>query len=262
MRMQRDKRLQAERTKTIKSRYQELDKIVTSYQRTHYPQEFFVNTLDVCESPGVSESIIGTSDEVFQECLAGIPDRIPEIHALAHQKRQEEVLKLLPEGSTASVLPLAVSWFRCRYCSQSFHYAVAITHCCYMWRAWSYKTYEELTAMEPLEQVHHLYGRGMWTADRIVYWKDAAELTKQVIEAVGTDSNTTAPDELDDAKHRFVVFTGSGSSTMTIVSWRCLVSCQLQPAPFLLSEWLNEDVNRSRTGLIKTPASAHRNGGS
>jgi len=78
--------------------------------------------------------------------------------------------------------------------------------------------------MEPLEQVYHLFGRGMWITDRLTYWKDAAELTKQVITAAGMDPNKATPDELDDANNRFVVFTG-GSSTMTIVGWRCLVSC-------------------------------------
>jgi len=78
--------------------------------------------------------------------------------------------------------------------------------------------------MKPLEQVQHLCGRGMWIIDRLTYWKEAAELTKQVIEAIGMDPNKVTPDELDDAKHRFVVFTGAGSSAMTIVGWRCLVS--------------------------------------
>ena len=208
----------------IKSRYQEIEKIVSAYQRTHHPREFFISTLDVCESPGVSESIVDTPEEAFQECLAGIPDRIPEIHASAHQKRQDEILKLLPEGSTADALPLAISWFRCRYCSQSFHYAGAIKHSCYLFRMWSYRTYEELIAMEPLEQVYHLCGRGMWVVDRLTHWKEAAELTKQVVEAAGMDPNKVTPDELDDAKHRFSVFAGPGSSAMTIIGWRCLVS--------------------------------------
>jgi len=230
MRIQRDKRLHAERTKTIKTRYQEIEKIVSAYQRTHHPREFFISTLDVCESPGVSESIVGPSDDAFQECLAGIPDLIPETHARALEKRQREILKLLPEGSTDDALALAVSWFRCRYCSQSFHHAGAVKHSCYLFRMWSYRTYEEIKAMEPLEQVYHLFGRGMWITDRLTYWKDAAELTKQVIAAAGMDPNKVTPDELDDANHRFVVFTG-GSSTMTIVGWRCLVSCVFTVRP-------------------------------
>lgn len=83
--------------------------------------------------------------------------------------------------------------------------------------------------MEALEQVRHLCGRGMWILDRLSHWKEAAELTKQVIEAVGMDPKKATPDELDDAKHRFVVFTGAGSSAMTIVGWRCLVSCAFIP---------------------------------
>ena len=78
--------------------------------------------------------------------------------------------------------------------------------------------------MEPLEQVHHLCGRGTWLTDRLTHWKDAAGLTKQVIEAAGMDPTKATPKELDDANHRFVVFTGPGSSVMTIVGWRCLVS--------------------------------------
>lgn len=78
--------------------------------------------------------------------------------------------------------------------------------------------------MEPLEQVYHICGRGTWLTDRLTHWKDAAELTKQVIEAAGMDLNKVTPDELDDANLRFVVFTGRGSSIMTIVGWRCLVS--------------------------------------
>ena len=78
--------------------------------------------------------------------------------------------------------------------------------------------------MEPLEQVHHLCGRGTWLTDRLTHWKDAAGLTKQVIEAAGMDPTKATPEELDDANHRFVVFTGPGSSVMTIVGWRCLVS--------------------------------------
>ena len=224
MKVQRGKRYHEERSKTIKSRYQEIEKIVSAYQRAHHPREFFIYTLEVCESPGVSESIVNTSEEAFQECLAGIPDRIPDIHASAHQKRQDKVSKLLPEGSTADALPLAVSWFKCN-CGQSFHYAEAIEHSCYSYRMWSsYRTYEELTAVEPLEQVHLLCGRGgMWAMDRLTYWKEAAELTKQVIEAAGMDPEKTTPNELDDAEHRFMVFAGPGSSTMTIVGWRCLV---------------------------------------
>jgi len=87
--------------------------------------------------------------------------------------------------------------------------------------------------MEPLEQVQHLCARGMWVLDRLTYWKEAAELTKQVIEATGMDPNKVTPGELDDAKHRFVVFTGAGSSNMTIVGWRCLVS--LVPVCLFLS---------------------------
>jgi len=78
--------------------------------------------------------------------------------------------------------------------------------------------------MEPLEQISHLCGWGMWNVDRLAYWKEAAELTKQVIETAGMDPDKVTPDELDDAKHRFVVFTGPGSSAMTIVGWRCLVT--------------------------------------
>jgi hypothetical protein len=224
MRIQRDKRLHTERTKTIKSRYQQIEKIVTAYQRTHHPREFFVSTPDICESPGISESVVGPSDKTFQECLAGIPDLIPETHARALEKRQGELLKLLPEGSTDDNLALAVSWFKCRYCGQSFHHAAAIMHSCHMFRMWSYKTYEEIKIMAPLEQVYHLCGRGTWLTDRLTHWKDAAELTKQVIEAAGMDANKVTSNELDDANLRFVVFTGPGSSTMTIVGWRCLVS--------------------------------------
>jgi hypothetical protein len=223
MKAQRDKRLDAERNKTIKSRYQEIEKVVSAYQRTHHPREFFLSTLDVCEYPGVCDSIVNAPDEAFQECLASIPDRIPEIHASAHQKRQDEILKLLPEEPTPDALPLAVSWFKCKYCSQSFHYAGAIKHSCYLFRMWTYRSYEELSDMEPREQVHHLCGRGIWDLDRFVHWKEAAELTKQVIEAAGMDPTKVTPDELDDAKHRFAVFTGFGSSAMTIVGWRSLV---------------------------------------
>lgn len=223
MRGQRDKRLQAERTKTIKSRFQEIEKIVTAYQRTHHPHEFFISALDICEVSGVSESVVDPSDDVFQECLARIPDMIPETHALALEKRQGEILKLLPEGSTEDDLALAVSWFKCKYCGQSFHHPVAIRHSCYMLRMWSYRTHEEIKAMAPFGQVFNLSGRGMWIIERLTYWKDAAELTKQVIAAAGMDPKKTTPGELDDAKHRFVVYTGSGSSNMTIVGWRCLV---------------------------------------
>jgi len=224
MTIQREKRVHAERTKAIKSRYQEIDKIVTAYQRTHHPRGFFISTVDVCESPGVSESIVGASEENFQECLAGILDRIPEVHASAHQKRQDEVLTLLPQGSTDDTLPLATSWIKCRYCTRLFHYEEAVGHFCNPFRMWNYKTCEEINAMEPLEQVQHLCGRGKWVLDRLIHWKEAAELTKQVIEAAGMDPNKVTPGELDDAKHRFVVFTGAGSSAMTIVGWRCLVS--------------------------------------
>lgn len=261
MTSQRDKRLHAERTKIIKSRYQEIDKVITAYQRTHHPREFFVSTPDVCESPGVSESIVGTLEEDFQECLAGIPDRIPEVHASAHQKRQDDILKLLPEGSTTDTLPLAISWFRCRYCSQSFHYAGAVRHSCYLFRMWNYRTYEEVTAMKPLEQVQHLCGRGMWIVDRLAYWKEAAELTKQVIEAAGMDPDKVTPDELDDAKHRFVVFTGAGSSAMTIVGWRCLVSHASVCLFYIRSGRLNDGVCRSRAGTRNLLPNVRPNGG-
>ena len=233
MGVQRDKRLHAERTKTIKSRYQEIEKIVSAYQRTHHPREFFISTSDICERPGVSESIVDPSDKVFRECLASVPDLIPEIHARALERRQGELLKLLPEGSTDDNLALAISWFRCRYCGQSFHHAAAVKHSCYMFRMWSYKSYEEIKAMEPLEQVYHICGRGTWLTDRLTHWRDAAELTKQVTEAAGLDSNRVTPDELDDANLRFVVFTGPGSSTMTIISWRCLVSSCFSPVYFI-----------------------------
>jgi hypothetical protein len=224
MKVQRDKRLHAERTKTIKSRYQEIEKVVDAYQRTHHPHEFFITTLDLCASPGVSESIVDPSDEVFKECSARIQDLISVAHAAALEERRREILKLLPEGSTEDDLALAVSWFKCKYCGQSFHHAVAITHACYLFRGWTYRTHEEIKVLEPLEQIYHICGRGMWTPERVTYWKDTAELTKQVVEAVGMDLKTTTPDQLDDANHRFVVFTGAGSSTMTIVGWRCLVS--------------------------------------
>lgn len=224
MKVQQDKRLYAERTTTIKSRYQEIDKIVNAYQRTHHPREFFISTLDVCESPGVSAKIVDPSNQVFQDCLATIPYLIPVTHALTLEKRRDEILKLLPEGSKDDDLALAVSWFKCKYCGQSFHYAEAIRHSCYVFRMWSYRSYEEIKTMEPLEQVNHLCGRGMWITDRLGYWGDAAELTKQVVEATGMDPDKATPEELDDAKHRFVVCAGGGSSTMTIVGWRCLVS--------------------------------------
>jgi len=233
MGIQRDKRLHAERTKTIKSRYQEIEKIVSTYQRTHHPRDFFISTPDICGCPGVSESIVGTSDKAFQECLIGVPDLIPETHARALEKRQGELLKLLPEGSTDDDLALAVSWFRCRYCGQSFHHAEAIKHSCYTFRMWNYRTHDEIRAMEPLEQVYHICGRG-WLMDRLTHWKDAGELTKQVIEAAGMDPNKVTPDELDDANFRFVIFTGPGSSTMTIVGWRCLVSLRFSPVCFIL----------------------------
>lgn len=223
MRGQRDKRLQTERTKMIKSRFQEIEKIVTAYQRTHHPHEFFISALDICEVPGVSESVIDPSDDGFQECLTRIPDMIPETHALALEKRQGNILKLLPEGSTNDDLALAVSWFKCRYCGQSFHRPAAIMHSCHMLRMWSYRTHEEIKAMEPFGQVYNICGRGMWIIERLTYWKDTAELTKQVIAAAGMDPKKTTPDDLDDAKHRFLVYAGSGSSNTTIVGWRCLV---------------------------------------
>ena len=117
--------------------------------------------------------------------------------------------------------------------------------------------------MKPLEQVQHLCGRGMWIIDRLTYWKEAGELTKQVIEAAGMDPNKVTPSELDDAKHRFVVFTGgAGSSAMTIVGWRCLVS---QASIFLFSICtgrLNETVCRSPAGMINLLANVRLNGGS
>ena len=115
--------------------------------------------------------------------------------------------------------------------------------------------------MEPLEQVQHLCGRGMWILDRLTYWKEAAELTKQVIEATGMDPNKVTPGELDDAKHRFLVFTGAGSSAMTIVGWRCLVS-HAPACLFSIPGWLNEGACRSRAGMINLPANVRRNGGS
>lgn len=224
MRIQRDKRLHAERTKMIKSRYQEIENLVSAYQRTHHPHEFFICVSGFCESPGVSESIVSPSDKDFQECLAGIPDLILEAHARALEKRQGEILKLLPEGSTDDDLALAVSWFRCKYCGESFHRAGVIKHSCPFSRMWGYKAYAEISSMEPWEQVHHICGRRAWLTDRLTHWKEAAELTKQVIEAAGMDPTKVTPNELDDANLRFVVYAGAGSSTMTIVGWRCLVS--------------------------------------
>jgi len=238
MRTQQDRRIEVERTKTIKSRYQEIEKIVSVYQRTHHPREFFVSTPDVCKSPGVSESIICSSDKAFEECLAGISDLIPEVHDQSLKKRQGELLKLLPEGSAADDLTLAVSWFRCRYCGESFHHSWAIKHSCCMFRMWGTKS-EEVKVMEPFDQVYQLCGRGMWLADRLAHWKDAAELTKQVIEATGMDPTKVTPDELDGANLRFVVFTGPDSSTMTIVGWRCLVTgrCEKSSGKRTTSEW-------------------------
>lgn len=224
MRTQKDKRLHAERTKKIKSRYHEIEKIVTPYQRTHHPHDFFISTIDVCGAPGVSESIVDPSDTVFQECLARIPDLITITHALALEKRRGGILKLLPEGSTDDDLALAVSWFKCKCCGQSFHHTGAIRHSCYLLRMWSYRTLEDVKAMQPLEQVSHLCGRGMWVADRLTLWKDTAELTKQVIEAMGMDPKRVTPEELDAANNRFLVYTGTGSSTTTIVGWRSLVT--------------------------------------
>jgi hypothetical protein len=224
MKAQRDKRLQAERTASIKSRFQEIEKIVTAYQHSYHPCEFSISTIDICESPGVSESIVNTSDEVFQECLARVPDLIPVTHALTLERRQSEILKLLPEGSNEDDLALAVSWFRCKHCGKSFHHAGAVRHSCYSFRWWSRGTYEEIKAMEPLEQVNHVCGRMTWNTARLMCWKDAAELTRQVVEATGMDPKRVTPDELDGANHRFVVCAGGGSSTMTIVGWRCLVS--------------------------------------
>lgn len=235
MRIQRDKRLQVERTKTIKSRYQEIERIVSAYQRTYHPHEFFISTSDICECPGVSDSVVGTSDKAFQECLLGIPDLISESHAQAPEKRRGELSELLPEGSTDDDLVLAVSWFKCKYCSQSFHHAQAIKHSCPGFRILSYRTYEEIKAIELSEQVYHRICRqGTWLAYRLTHWKDVGELTKQVIEAAGMDPNKVTPDELDDANLRFVVFTGPESSTMTIVGWRCLVSLRSSTVCFIL----------------------------
>lgn len=237
MRGQLEKRLHAERIATIKSRYQQVEKIVTVYQRTHHPREFFISTLDICESPGVSASIVDPSDQVFEDCLARVPELIPVTHALTLEKRRGEILKLLPEESNDDDLTLAVSWFRCKYCGQSFHYAGAIMHSCCVFRMWSYRTYEEIKIMEPLEQVNHLCARGTWITDRLNYWKDAAELTKQVVEATGMDPKRATPSELDSANHRFVVCAGSGSSAMTIVGWRCLVSYMRSRPCLLLFGW-------------------------
>ena len=87
--------------------------------------------------------------------------------------------------------------------------------------------------MEPFERVYQICGRGMWLVDRLTYWKDTAELKKWVIETAGMDPTKVTPDELDSANLKFAVFTGLGSSTITIVGWRCLVSCGF--AGFLLS---------------------------
>jgi len=282
MRVQRDKRLHAERTKTIKSRYQEIEKIVSAYQRTHHPHEFFISTPDICECPGVSESVVGTSDKAFQECLLGIPDLISESHARALGRRRGELLKLLPEGSAEDDLALAVSWFRCKYCGQSFHHGQAIKHSCPGFRMWGYRTYEEIEAMEPSEQVYRrVCGQGTWLADRLTHWKDVGELTKKVIEAAGMDPNKVTPDELDDANLRFVVFTGPGSSAMTIVGWRCLVSLRSSTVCFILRgcstrscegrrqvQWVLyqkysrvEDHETGRDARIQAPQRSPREGG-
>lgn len=100
---------------------------------------------------------------------------------------------------------------------------------------WNYKTYEEIRAMEPMEQVYHLCGRGMWMIERLSYSKDTAEFTKRIVEAAGMDPKKATADDLDDAKDRFVVFTGAGSSTMTVVGWRCLVSCTFAGLPWVYS---------------------------
>jgi hypothetical protein len=101
----------------------------------------------------------------------------------------------------------------------------------------------------------------MWIMDRLTYWKETAELTKQVIEAAGMDPNKVTPDELDDAKRRFVVFTGPGSSVMTIVGWRCLVSHPFIRHFSTFSRWLNENVCRSRAGTINLLENVHPSGG-
>jgi len=177
----------------------------------------------ICEFSGVAESLTGTSDEAFQECLGGIPDLIQEAHTSALTKRREELMKLLPEGLTPDALLLASSWFRCKDCGKFFHFAGLVKHTCYPFRLWSYRTSEEIRALKPLEQVRELCERRTWTAEQVIYWKEAAELTEQIIEAAGMDPSKVTPEELDDAKHRFVVFGGPGLSTMTIVSWRYLV---------------------------------------
>lgn len=223
MRSQRDKRFHADRTALIKSRYQEIEKLVIAYQRTHHPSEFFISTLDVCASPGVSESIVNPPDQVFQKCLTRIQDVISVTHALTLEERQGELLGLLPEGSKEDELGLAVSWFKCN-CGQSFHYRRAIRHSCFAFHLFSYSTPEEIRAMEPLQQVNYLCGRGLWSVNQLAHWKEAAKLTKQVIEATGMDPKRVTPDELDAANHRFMVCAGGGSSTVTIVGWRCLVS--------------------------------------
>jgi len=45
------------------------------------------------------------------------------------------------------------------------------------------------------------------------------------------DSDKITPDELDDAKHRFVVYAGTGSSAVTIAGWRCLVTSRYDTPP-------------------------------
>ena len=125
-----DARLDAQR---CGSRIDRIGVVVDSFRFSlPHPRDFCPSEADLCWIPEVQKTIIGGTDEEFQDCEADLRSRIPELTAAWLEERRRFFLHLLPQDSPGlEHLSLVTTLFDCMRCDEfGMRIENALSHRC------------------------------------------------------------------------------------------------------------------------------------
>lgn len=211
-------------TNRCKSRVDQVKEIATSFRFSlPHPHDFYPSAADICWTPEVRKALIDGTDEEFQDCLADIRSRMPELSAAWLEERRNVFLRLLPQSPPAlKHLSLATTLFDCINCREfGIRIEEAVLHKC---RGCGYKKIKEKFSSAASEQVYRWNVGNPWNSGSTGYKYSAtlAALTREVILDCGENPDTITTQEMNRKHHRFARFNPARfdiGETVSVLNW-------------------------------------------
>lgn len=202
-----------------RSRLNQVEEIVSSFRFSlPHPHDFCPSAADVCWVPEVRKAVVDGTEGEFQDCMADIRSRLPELSAAWLEERRQFFLRLLPQDSpTLKHLSLAITLFDCMKCHEfGMHIGEALSHHC---RRHYSNGFKAQFSNAPSASVYFYDTAAPWDLGLAEYRHSEAfaALAREIVLECGENPDIITTREMNRKHHRFARFDTDG--TVSVLNW-------------------------------------------